>query len=63
MKYLGLALHSSNPLILRPNYYALPAIKEIEKLWNDNCDIKMVQTLIDPYLDPKNDHSPVRNLL
>lgn len=63
VKYLGLALHSSNPLILRPNYYALPAIKAIEELWDQNCEIKMVQTLIDPYLDPKNDNSPVKNML
>lgn len=63
VKYLGLALQSSNPLILRPSYYAIPAIKEIEKLWDDHCNIKMVQTLIDPYIDPKNDNSPVKNIL
>jgi acyl-CoA reductase-like NAD-dependent aldehyde dehydrogenase len=63
VKYLGLALHSSNPLVLRPNYYALPAVREIERLWDENCNVKMVQTLIDPYIDPKNDNSPVKNML
>jgi hypothetical protein len=61
--YLALALRCNTPLLLRPSASVLPALAQLQTIWEDSGKLNMVRCLPDEPADPKDDKSLVKHLL